>query len=137
MHHSTGSSDICHVLLIMTPTLTIQFPPWSPIMPLSDTHIIAQENTNFIGNIITTGAAALIGYDYLLTVGRESRLFWKRKVNTASILFFVNRYLALFYYVALGYYRSLVLPYPVSRLWLTNFLSPLSALGVSGCDIEL
>ncbi|KAI1794906.1 hypothetical protein LXA43DRAFT_854068, partial [Ganoderma leucocontextum] len=50
--------------------------------------------------------AALVGYDYLLTVRQESRLFWKRRVpNTATILFFVNRYLALVYYVALAYYR--------------------------------
>ena len=27
-----------------------------------------------------------IGYDYLLTVRQESRLFWKRKVTTASML---------------------------------------------------
>ena len=59
---------------------------------------------------------AWIGYDYLLTVQRESRLFWKRKVTAASILFFVNRYLALFYYVGLAYYSRLNLPYPVSRI---------------------
>ena len=63
----------------------------------------------------------MIAYDYVLTVPREARLFWKPKVNAASILFFVNRYLALVYYVALGYYRSLVLPYPVSRSTVTEF----------------
>ncbi len=60
--------------------------------------------------------AALVGYDYLLTVWRESRLFWKfeRRVNAATVLFFVNRYFALVYYVGLAYYRYLSLPYPVS-----------------------
>ena len=57
--------------------------------------------------------AVLIAYDYLLTIRRESRLFWKRKVNAASLLFFVNRYLAVFYYVGLAYYRCLDLPFPV------------------------
>ncbi|KAI1794903.1 hypothetical protein LXA43DRAFT_1091493 [Ganoderma leucocontextum] len=47
---------------------------------------------------MAVGVAALIGYDYLLTVRQESRLFWKRRVNAASILFFANRYLSLFYY---------------------------------------
>ena len=59
-------------------------------------------------------SAALVGYDYLLTVQRESRLFWKRKVNAATIIFFVNSYLALVYYVGLAYYRCLPLSYPVS-----------------------
>ena len=60
-------------------------------------------------------SAALVGYDYLLTVRRESRLFWKRRVNTASILFFVNRYIALVYYVGLAYYRCLLLELSVSH----------------------
>ncbi len=59
---------------------------------------------------------AWVGYDYLLTVRRESRLFWKRKVTAASVLFFANRYLALLYYVVLAYYSRLVLSYPVSRV---------------------
>lgn len=58
--------------------------------------------------------AALISYDYILTVRQEARLFWKRKVNASSILFFSNRYLALVYYVGLIYYRTATLPYPVS-----------------------
>ncbi|KAI1794918.1 hypothetical protein LXA43DRAFT_994885 [Ganoderma leucocontextum] len=73
---------------------------------------IAVRETNFAGNLMTASGAALIGYDYLLTVGRESRFFWKRKMTAASILFFVNRYLALFYYVGLGlgYFRCQSFP---------------------------
>ena len=61
-------------------------------------------------------SVALVGYDYLLTLRRESCLFWKRRVNAATVVFFVNRYVALVYYVGLAYYRSLSLPYPVSPL---------------------
>ena len=57
---------------------------------------------------------ALIAYDYVLTVRREYILFWKRRRNLASLLFFTNRYLALLYYVGLAYYRCMSLPYPVS-----------------------
>ncbi|KAM5539139.1 hypothetical protein V8D89_007196 [Ganoderma adspersum] len=81
-------------------------------MSLSDAARIAIADANFATNFITAGVATWIGYDYLLTVRRESRLFWKRKVTAASILFFVNRYLALFYYVGLAYYSRAKLPYP-------------------------
>ena len=57
---------------------------------------------------------ALIAYDYVLTVRREYILFWKRRKNSAWLLFFTNRYLALLYYVGLAYYRCMFLPYPVS-----------------------
>ena len=57
----------------------------------------------------------LVAYDYVLTVPREARLFWKRKMTAASFLFFANRYLALLYYVGLPYYRCLNLPFPVRR----------------------
>ncbi|TBU24074.1 hypothetical protein BD311DRAFT_672579, partial [Dichomitus squalens] len=65
---------------------------------------------------------ALISYDYILTVQRESRYFWKRRVNAASLLFFINRYLALFYYVGLVYYRCLSLPYPYYLDYGTRYL---------------
>ncbi len=61
----------------------------------------------------------LVGYDYVLTIRREYRLFWKRKVDGASILFYANRYIALLYYVGLAYYRCLALPFPVSRNTIT------------------
>ncbi|PIL22786.1 hypothetical protein GSI_15481 [Ganoderma sinense ZZ0214-1] len=63
-------------------------------------------------NLMTACGAALIGYDYLLTIERESRYFWKRKMGAPSLLFFANRYLALFYYVGLGmaYYRCQSFP---------------------------
>ena len=61
-----------------------------------------------------SSSTALIAYDYVLTVRREYILFWKRRRNLASLLFFTNRYLALLYYVGLAYYRCMFLPYPVS-----------------------
>ncbi|PIL22788.1 hypothetical protein GSI_15483 [Ganoderma sinense ZZ0214-1] len=79
--------------------------------PLDKANIITVKDINFTSNLITVGIAALVGYDYLLTVQRESRLFWKRRgVNAATILFFVNRYTAVIYYVGLAYYRCLSLP---------------------------
>ncbi|PIL22801.1 hypothetical protein GSI_15496 [Ganoderma sinense ZZ0214-1] len=84
------------------------------MLPSDIARIVTIKDANFTGNLMNAGVAALIVYDYLLTVRRESLLFWKRRVNAASILFFANRYFALLYYVGLAYYRCLSLPYPVS-----------------------
>ena len=43
----------------------------------------------------TFRSAALV-YDYAVTFPNEVQLFWRRKATGASLLFFVNRYLALF-----------------------------------------
>ncbi|KAM5536323.1 hypothetical protein V8D89_010015, partial [Ganoderma adspersum] len=40
---------------------------------------------------------ALVVYEYLVTIGNEVQLFWGREITGASILFFVNRYMMLFY----------------------------------------
>ncbi|KAM5539501.1 hypothetical protein V8D89_006953 [Ganoderma adspersum] len=81
-------------------------------MSLSDAERITLVNNAYTTNLLTVGMGVLIGYDYILTIRREARLFWKPKVNAASLLFFVNRYLAVFYYVGLAYYRCLDLPFP-------------------------
>ncbi|KAI0722688.1 hypothetical protein C8Q76DRAFT_793699 [Earliella scabrosa] len=44
---------------------------------------------------LQTAAATLLAYEYIITFDREVKLFWNRKVTMASILFGVNRYLAL------------------------------------------
>ncbi|PIL22795.1 hypothetical protein GSI_15490 [Ganoderma sinense ZZ0214-1] len=81
-------------------------------MSLTDAERVILVGNAWTTNLLTVGVAALVGYDYVLTVQREARLFWKRKVTVAAILFFSNRYLALFYYVGLAYYRCLNLPFP-------------------------
>ena len=40
-------------------------------------------------------------YEYLITVGAEVELFWRRKITGASVLFLANRYLVLFYNLSL------------------------------------
>ena len=45
--------------------------------------------------------SALILYDYLMTFHVELELFWTRKFNGPSLLFFVNRYLGIVYYIAM------------------------------------
>ena len=40
-------------------------------------------------------------YDYTITFPYEVRLFWRRKATGATLLFFANRYLTLFYYIFL------------------------------------
>ena len=37
----------------------------------------------------------LLFYDYMLTLDKEAKLFWKRKISGASLLFLFNRYLTV------------------------------------------
>ncbi|KAI0640683.1 hypothetical protein C8Q79DRAFT_881028, partial [Trametes meyenii] len=49
---------------------------------------------------------ALVLFDFFITLDEEVRLFWKRKLSGASMLFFIVRYWALFNYellVFIGY----------------------------------
>ena len=48
-----------------------------------------------------TPESALILYDYLTTFDAELELFWTRKLSGPSLLFFVNRYLGIVYYIAM------------------------------------
>ena len=38
-------------------------------------------------------------YDHVVTVTYEVRLFWRKQTTSATLLFFANRYLALFTYI--------------------------------------
>ncbi|KAI0722602.1 hypothetical protein C8Q76DRAFT_691336 [Earliella scabrosa] len=40
-------------------------------------------------------SGALLAYEYLITFDREVSLFWVQKITMASVLFMVNRYIAL------------------------------------------
>ncbi|KAJ8464088.1 hypothetical protein ONZ51_g9821 [Trametes cubensis] len=42
---------------------------------------------------------AMVLYEYIVTLGDEVDLFWKRKISSASIIFFLNRYLTILGYV--------------------------------------
>ena len=37
----------------------------------------------------------LLFYDYILTLDKEAKLFWKRKISGPSLLFLSNRYLTV------------------------------------------
>ena len=39
----------------------------------------------------------LVLYEFLITFGAEVNLFWRKRFTGASILFFINRYVVLFY----------------------------------------
>ena len=42
---------------------------------------------------------ALVFYDYVITLDHEINLFWKRKFTGATILFLLNRYLLVLFYI--------------------------------------
>ncbi|PIL30350.1 hypothetical protein GSI_07535 [Ganoderma sinense ZZ0214-1] len=63
--------------------------------------LIAEYYSLVISNYTGYATLALIVYEYLITVGAEVELFWRRKITGASILFLTNRYLVLFYNLSL------------------------------------
>ncbi|KAI0740428.1 hypothetical protein C8Q76DRAFT_707696 [Earliella scabrosa] len=50
-------------------------------------------------NYCTIAAIALLMYEYLDTLPDEVNLFWGRKCTGASVLFFINRYCSLLFYI--------------------------------------
>ena len=61
--------------------------------------------------------AALLSFEWAITVDREARLVWGRKTTGATVLFVLNRY-----WLFLEYITEVISMYPlsdlVSRLWL-------------------
>ncbi|KAI0676161.1 hypothetical protein C8Q78DRAFT_1075089 [Trametes maxima] len=60
----------------------------------------------FTASCFQFAASALVLFDFFVTLDEEVRLFWKRKLSGASVLFFIVRYWALFNYellVFIGY----------------------------------
>lgn len=49
--------------------------------------------------LIPSGLAALLVYEYLVTLNQEIQLFWARRARAASLLFFTIRYWTLLNYV--------------------------------------
>lgn len=49
--------------------------------------------------------SAILFYDFLLTLGTESKRFWERPAwSTAAVLFYLNRYGAMSGYIAITYF---------------------------------
>ncbi|KAH9919779.1 uncharacterized protein BXZ73DRAFT_21190, partial [Epithele typhae] len=44
---------------------------------------------------------AILVFDYFLTFGREVNFFWNRRVSGPTVLFILNRYLALIFQIFL------------------------------------
>ncbi|KAI0669609.1 hypothetical protein C8Q78DRAFT_977205, partial [Trametes maxima] len=58
----------------------------------------------------TLAAFALLAFEYAITLDREVRLVWGRKVSGATLLFILNRYWLFFQYVT-----QVVTTYPISE----------------------
>lgn len=61
-------------------------------------------------SLMSTWAAALVAYEYMITIRQEVETMWMRKWTAATWLFLVNRYLMITYTVIQGIptYTSLV-----------------------------
>ena len=52
-------------------------------------------------------SAMLPFYDFIITFGDESGLFWKKRVTGASVLFFASRYLTIVEFIR-GFFENFV-----------------------------
>ncbi|KAI0654314.1 hypothetical protein C8Q70DRAFT_925975 [Cubamyces menziesii] len=90
--------------------------------------------------------AAMVLYEYIVTLGDEVDLFWKRKISSASIIFFLNRYLTILGYVldsgtfhvqtdivSSTQYRA-CLPLDLLRYFPQAIFSSLRAYAISECN---
>ncbi|KAI1783671.1 hypothetical protein LXA43DRAFT_1045563 [Ganoderma leucocontextum] len=68
---------------------------------LDNAALISEHYSLGISDYVGYATLALIVYEYLITVGAEVELFWRRKITGASVLFLTNRYLVLFYNLSL------------------------------------
>ncbi|KAI0659123.1 hypothetical protein C8Q70DRAFT_933866 [Cubamyces menziesii] len=57
--------------------------------------LIADFQTTYTYNLTFMGAVAWLGWEYLITLDREVRLVWRCKINSASVIFLLNRYIML------------------------------------------
>ncbi|KAM5541382.1 hypothetical protein V8D89_004936 [Ganoderma adspersum] len=68
---------------------------------LDNAALISEYHSLAVSDYTGFATLALIVYEYLITIGAEVELFWRRKVTGASVLFLANRYLVLFYNLSL------------------------------------
>jgi len=59
--------------------------------------LLPQRHKTLLGNtrILELGSMILVSFDVLITLDKEVRLVWNRPLNTASVLYFINRYFVL------------------------------------------
>ncbi|KAI0640675.1 hypothetical protein C8Q79DRAFT_1014901 [Trametes meyenii] len=80
----------------------------------------------FQENCIIFSVKALLLFDYLITLGEEVRLFWKRKATAATVLYVIVRYWTLAVYALLNLI-AVLLSIPDTRLGDTStILTPAS-----------
>ncbi|KAI0788054.1 hypothetical protein C8Q74DRAFT_1255522 [Fomes fomentarius] len=61
---------------------------------------IAEYSVIVTENYFSYACLSLFLYEYLITLAEEVNLFWKRRWTGATLLFFLNRYAPLLYYLA-------------------------------------
>lgn len=47
-------------------------------------------------SLVTQFASVLVLYDYLLTVSDEIQYVWMNKTSTATVIYYLNRYIIIF-----------------------------------------
>ncbi|KAH9913155.1 uncharacterized protein BXZ73DRAFT_107035 [Epithele typhae] len=61
--------------------------------------VIEEYQDLYTDNYVMGAAAVILIFDYLLTFGREVNFFWNRRVSGSTVLFILNRYLALIFQI--------------------------------------
>ncbi|TBU34165.1 hypothetical protein BD311DRAFT_747263 [Dichomitus squalens] len=66
---------------------------------LQDPHFAADYAAALVSGYCTVPAAVAFLYDSIIITGDEIRCFWGRKVTGAAVLFWLNKYASLFYFI--------------------------------------
>ncbi|THG92749.1 hypothetical protein EW026_g8260 [Hermanssonia centrifuga] len=57
--------------------------------------IIAAFQANLVGSFLACSMAALVAYEYILTVNQEVAMIWRRRWTSVTWLFIANRYIMI------------------------------------------
>ncbi|PIL24614.1 hypothetical protein GSI_12498 [Ganoderma sinense ZZ0214-1] len=59
----------------------------------------AEVSAFVVSNHCANAAATLIIFESILTIGQEAKYFWSRKATGVAVLFYLNKYLTLIFFV--------------------------------------
>ena len=77
-------------------------------------------------------------YEYIITIDYEVELFWKRRFTGSSVLFFLNRYLRLWFYIAqLVFWASLSTPVRTSTTFCPFIVLIHAPIGSRGMPLRV
>ena len=127
MAHSANGTNIYHIVQAMS--FSESFAPRTPPSPYSAVSVgagiappAAYQQTALVHMLISSLAAAILYFDFFLTLPAEVDRYWTGNgCSWASLLFFMNRYMSIFCHIPIIYEFFWSMPESVRPPVLANF----------------